>query len=119
MTTSDVKPDVNFAAVAGYIIDGKWGWFVVDLRKLPGHRLPVRWTLADMDAIRTWFQYQDDYFDVAETIVDEYDGNNEYEDAIAELHKLAAGSEYGAVIGNISWWIMATDESPDEDEDYI
>ena len=39
-----------------------------------------------------------------------------YDDAIAELKALEPDSEWGDIIGDLSYWLNATDQEPEDEE---
>lgn len=39
-----------------------------------------------------------------------------YNDAIAELKALESGQEWATTIGNLAYWLNATDQEPEDDE---
>lgn len=57
-----------------------------------------------------WVGAHDAYVKAVELLT-----HDEYDDAIAELRKLAANAEYDDTIGNTAWWLNATTEAPSDD----
>lgn len=49
-------------------------------------------------------------------MVDDHDEAEQLSGAAEDLNLISEGREWGVIVGNISYWLNATDETPDEEE---
>lgn len=96
-----------------------------------GHNMPGYLPESDVEIFTEWEDAKRYLIDIMERDADFYDdtarqdGNDEND----ERHDLAEslssecedlnldnGPEWGTIVGNVSYWIMLTDEEPEEEE---